>query len=107
MKKIAMKKIAMKKIFLLITIILTYTAQLFAQCQSSFTYTNSGSAFSFTNTSTPLATGAIVLWTFGDGNTSTQVSPQHTYAQPGSYEVCLVVVDFTCFPNPTMQFCDS
>lgn len=30
------------------------------------------------------------FWDFGDGNTSTQVNPSHTYASPGSYTVCLV-----------------
>jgi PKD repeat protein len=28
-------------------------------------------------------------WTFGDGNSSTQQNPTHTYAQPGSYNVQL------------------
>ncbi len=28
-------------------------------------------------------------WDFGDGNTSTQVQPQHTYATPGDYTVSL------------------
>lgn len=31
------------------------------------------------------------LWSFGDGNMSTDNSPIHTYAQDGSYEVCLTV----------------
>jgi PKD repeat protein len=30
-------------------------------------------------------------WDFGDGNISTSINPQHTYAAPGSYEVCLTV----------------
>ncbi|MGB0431038.1 MAG: PKD domain-containing protein [Bacteroidia bacterium] len=30
-------------------------------------------------------------WTFGDGNTSTEESPSHTYAEAGSYEVTLTV----------------
>jgi PKD repeat protein len=30
-----------------------------------------------------------VLWEFGDGNTSTALNPQHSYAQPGTYTVCL------------------
>ncbi|MEM6262040.1 MAG: PKD domain-containing protein [Bacteroidota bacterium] len=30
-----------------------------------------------------------LFWTFGDGNSSMSVSPTHTYAQAGSYEVCL------------------
>ena len=29
------------------------------------------------------------LWTFGDGASSTMANPQHTYAVPGSYQVCL------------------
>ncbi len=31
------------------------------------------------------------LWNFGDGNTSTQQSPTHTYAQSGQYNVSLTV----------------
>ena len=31
------------------------------------------------------------LWDFGDGNTSTEESPEHTYAADGLYEVSLVV----------------
>lgn len=29
------------------------------------------------------------LWDFGDGNTSTDQNPQHTYTTPGTYSVCL------------------
>lgn len=29
------------------------------------------------------------LWNFGDGNTSTEKSPQHTYTTPGSYDIVL------------------
>ncbi|MCO6475611.1 MAG: PKD domain-containing protein [Phaeodactylibacter sp.] len=32
------------------------------------------------------------LWSFGDGNSSAQENPQHTYAAPGSYEVCLTAI---------------
>lgn len=31
------------------------------------------------------------LWTFGDGGSSTLEQPNHSYEQPGSYEVCLEV----------------
>lgn len=31
------------------------------------------------------------LWTFGDGNTSTNASPLHTYSTPGTYSVSLMV----------------
>jgi PKD repeat protein len=32
-------------------------------------------------------------WSFGDGNTSTQQYPSHTYAQAGTYLVCLTTID--------------
>jgi PKD repeat protein len=32
-------------------------------------------------------------WDFGDGNTSTLQNPSHTYGSPGTYLVCLTVVD--------------
>jgi len=37
----------------------------------------------------------IYLWNFGDGNQSTQPSPQHAYARTGSYTVSLRVTDAT------------
>lgn len=43
----------------------------------------------FTNTG---ATGTC-LWDFGDGNTSTNCDPTHTYANAGSYDVTLTVTD--------------
>jgi PKD repeat protein len=48
----------------------------------------------FTDTSTD-ADGTIVswLWDFGDGNTSTQQNPSHTYAAAGTYTVTLTVTD--------------
>ncbi|MEZ4850847.1 MAG: choice-of-anchor V domain-containing protein [Bacteroidia bacterium] len=40
------------------------------------------------------------LWDFGDGNTSTQQNPNHSYTTPGTYTVCLTsstcVSDFAC-----------
>ena len=33
------------------------------------------------------------LWTFGDGNTSTDQNPQHTYATPGLYSVTLTATN--------------
>ncbi len=49
---------------------------------------------SFTNTTT--ASGAPITnttWNFGDGSTSSELSPTHNYATPGSYDVTLVVSD--------------
>lgn len=41
------------------------------------------------------ADGTIIswLWSFGDGGTSTQQSPQHTYASAGNYTATLTVTD--------------
>lgn len=36
-------------------------------------------------------------WDFGDGAHSTQPSPSHIYASPGTYEVILTVTNGTCF----------
>jgi PKD repeat protein len=35
--------------------------------------------------------GSTYFWDFGDGNTSTQQSPTHTYASTGSYYYCLTI----------------
>jgi hypothetical protein len=43
------------------------------------------------------------LWNFGDGGSSTALAPSHTYANFGSYLVCLTVSDSMC----TSTFCDS
>ena len=44
------------------------------------------------------------LWNFGDGDTSTQAFPNHTFATPGYYVVCLTVSDGN---GCTSTFCDS
>lgn len=56
---------------------------------------------SFTDTSSPDVTQW--LWDFGDGNTSTEQNPVHTYASAGTYTICLTVTNEcgstdVCFP---------
>ena len=36
------------------------------------------------------------LWDFGDGNTSNNQHPVHSYSEPGTYKVCLTVQNNTC-----------
>ncbi|MEO8151242.1 MAG: PKD domain-containing protein, partial [Bacteroidia bacterium] len=43
-------------------------------------------------------------WSFGDGNTSTDHIPWHYYAAPGTYYVCLTIVDSA---GTTCDWCDS
>ncbi len=69
-------------------------------------------AVNFTNTSTPTPTS--VLWDFGDGTTSTVLSPVKTYTATGSYTVKLVArlgactdsatFIFNVYPKPTAAF---
>jgi PKD repeat protein len=57
---------------------------------TSFLNSPAGLSVSFTN----LTSGATsFLWTFGDGQTSTQQSPAHTYASAGAYTVCLIATN--------------
>ncbi len=49
----------------------------------------------FQNLSVPLSNTDSIRWTFGDGSTSTDVSPMHTYNAPGTYTVCLRVKKLT------------
>jgi PKD repeat protein len=42
----------------------------------------------FTNTTTPDA--LAYLWFFGDGTSSTQHDPEHSYPNEGNYKVCLI-----------------
>ena len=41
------------------------------------------------------------LWDFGDGTTSTEANPVHTYAEEGLYEVCLTISDSAGFCSST------
>ena len=73
-----------------------------------------GNSFSFNNTSVG---GATYLWDFGDGSTSTQPNPTHSYTLQGSFTVTLIATNaFGCIdvkiknqyitiypkPNPTI-----
>lgn len=43
----------------------------------------------FNNSSSHFESGDIIRWTFGDGSSSNDVNPNHTYASPGNYNVCI------------------
>jgi len=42
-------------------------------------------------------------WTFGDGSSSTEMYPYHTYNAAGVYDVCLTVTNENCFENLCQQ----
>lgn len=77
-----------------------------AFCSAGFQYTGSPAGNS-TILFTSFATGApplVYAWDFGDGSSSTQASPNHTYNANGTYNVCLTITDNN---GCTSSFCDS
>lgn len=63
-----------------------------SQPDAAFTGQQVGTSLDWTFTPADL-TGTSYLWDFGDGGSSTQVSPQHSYATDGSYLVSLSLLD--------------
>ncbi len=58
--------------------------------EASFTMSPDGLTIDFTDQSTGNNINSWD-WSFGDGNTSDEQNPSHTYAATGTYEVCLIV----------------
>ncbi|NOU19957.1 MAG: PKD domain-containing protein [Bacteroidales bacterium] len=57
---------------------------------TGFTYTMNGLTVTCTNTTTD---GVTYLWDFGDGGTSTEQSPIHTYLAGGPYTIKLIATN--------------
>ncbi|MBU0486624.1 MAG: PKD domain-containing protein [Bacteroidetes bacterium] len=69
--------------------------------EAGFTWSNTGSDVTFTNTS---QNATLYFWQLAPGVQSNAANPTHTYSDPGYYNVCLTVIDSsTC--NITDQFC--
>ncbi|MBN1340455.1 MAG: DUF2271 domain-containing protein [Bacteroidales bacterium] len=60
---------------------------------AGFTFETNGLIASFTNTS---VNATSYQWDFGDGNTSSENNPQHTYNDPGTYTVSLTAQYIDC-----------
>jgi len=54
----------------------------------------------FNNTSTPV-NGTTYVWYFGDGGTSTQTNPSHTYTTTDSFNVTLIAELGSCYDTLT------
>lgn len=52
---------------------------------------------------TPFGQASTWYWDFGDGNSSTEQNPSHTYVESGVYYVCLTITDSTT--NCENTFC--
>ncbi|MDO8367243.1 MAG: PKD domain-containing protein [Saprospiraceae bacterium] len=72
-------------------------------CSPSFHFTTNGNTVIFDDQSTADGNITGYEWDFGDGNTSTEQNPTHTYAAPGTYNVCLTITAHN--PNCTATFC--
>ncbi len=60
---------------------------------ADFDYSVDSLSVQFTNQSQG---GSSFFWDFGDGNTSTDENPVHTFSAPGNYEVTLTVSNGPC-----------
>jgi PKD repeat protein len=71
------------------------TTRVFAPVNASFTGSPRSGPDPLTVVFTNTTTGDILsaLWSFGDGGTSTQIHPTHTYTIPGPYTVTLQIAD--------------
>lgn len=75
-------------------------------CQASFFYQpNPGNQLmiNFENQSFPATNTCIWTWDFSDGVVSNEFSPDHEFADPGIYIVCLLMTDTAI--NCTSNFC--
>jgi PKD repeat protein len=55
----------------------------------------------------PTSPGATYAWDFGDGSTSADPNPNHTYAAAGTYYVCLIVSNSNAGGSCADTVCDS
>ena len=65
----------------------------FCSVTGGFTFAVNGDTVQFTNTSIGASS---YTWNFGDGNTSTDFSPNHVYDTSGTYQVSLIIQDGIC-----------
>lgn len=64
-----------------------------AELVIDFSFNQNGETISFAPSLEGGQTPFDYLWDFGDGNTSTEMAPVHSYAQSGTYTVSLTVTD--------------
>jgi PKD repeat protein len=67
---------------------------------SYFTYTDNSNTFTFMDGSSGATSW---LWDFGDGNTSTQQNPVHTYANGNAYTVTLSINGGSCISTQVIN----
>lgn len=70
------------------------------QPEAEFTFAGTGLSVEFTNSTT---NATSYLWDFGDGNSSTEVNPTHTYSAAGLYMVTLTANNLVCEDDITQD----
>lgn len=73
-------------------------------CQAAFSYDDS-CYFHFYSNSLGVSSQTLYVWNFGDGGSSFDQNPTHSYAINGSYTVCLSILDSVSLCASTA--CDS
>lgn len=68
--------------------------------EADFTFEASGATVTFSDSSTGATSW---LWSFGDGATSTEQDPVHTYAQPGNYIITLTINGIACTASQSWE----
>jgi len=71
---------------------------------ASFSFSANKLNVAFSNTSTDDKAVTSSAWNFGDGVTSTQHSPSHTYSAAGTYTVSLTAYDAEGLSNTSYQY---
>jgi PKD repeat protein len=67
---------------------------------AGFTYQNNGLTYTFTGN---FQNQTSVLWNFGDGNTSSELNPVHTYNNQGNYTVVATAINNCGQTSATQQ----
>ncbi len=83
------------------TLLLTNYVTIHAIPVPNFTYSATGLTINFFDQSLNTTSWS---WNFGDGNSSSLQNPTHTYAVPGTYNICLTADNANCNAN---IFCSS
>jgi len=85
----------MKKLFLFLTLLAGMAARAHGQCQAEFNWEQIPNTLTVHFNSTSTSEHGIVSyqWFFGDGQQGDGQNPNHTYAEAGTYNVCLVITD--------------
>lgn len=71
---------------------------------TSFIACSPGGSVTFNNLTTPIDTTYDILWNFGDGNTSTEISPTHEFTEIGTFNISVDIVSpFDCEISETFN----